>query len=129
MSKITVLLVDDHEGFINAALSHLRKVEWLDIVGRASNGLEALEICEREKVDIVIMDIFLPGIDGYQALRRIRQTALAPECRFVATTAYYTNDTEQEIAKRGFDGYIPKPFDSSRLIAYLESIVDRPHSS
>ena len=35
MSKITVLLVDDHEGFINAALRHLRKVEWLEVVGKA----------------------------------------------------------------------------------------------
>ena len=42
MNKLTVLLVDDHEGFINAAMRHFRKIDWLQIVGSAGNGLEAL---------------------------------------------------------------------------------------
>lgn len=64
MSKITVLLVDDHEGFINAALRHLRKVEWLEIVGRASNGLEAIERSETLRPDVVLMDLAMPEMGG-----------------------------------------------------------------
>ena len=69
MSKITVLLVDDHEGFINAALRHLRKVEWLEIVGRASNGLEAIERSETLRPDVVLMDLAMPEMGGLQATR------------------------------------------------------------
>ena len=72
MSKITVLLVDDHEGFINAALRHLRKVEWLEIVGRASNGLEAIERSETLRPDVVLMDLAMPEMGGLQATRLIK---------------------------------------------------------
>jgi CheY-like chemotaxis protein len=127
MNQMSILLVDDdpHACEVMQLVMRHHKLP-LTILGDAESALDYLK---SNTPDIVIMDIFLPGIDGYQALRRIRQTSLVPDCRFVATTAYYTNDTEQEITKRGFDGYIPKPFDSSQLITYLESIVDRPHSS
>lgn len=127
MNQMSILLVDDDPHACEVMQLVMRHHQLpLTILGDAESALDYLK---SNNPDIVIMDIFLPGIDGYQALRRIRQTSLAPDSRFVATTAYYTNDTEQEIAKRGFDGYIPKPFDSSRLVSYLESIVDRPHSS
>ena len=69
------------------------------------------------------MDIFLPSIDGFQALKSIRKEALSPKCRVIATTAYYTNDTQQEVMQRGFDGYIPKPFGPDALMTYLTDIA------
>ncbi len=88
----------------------------------AESALELLETHE-ETPDIIVMDIFLPGLDGYQALDRIRSMSDSPKRRVVATTAYYTHDTEQEIIRRGFDGFFAKPFDKN-LIRYLESILD-----
>lgn len=78
MSKITVLLVDDHEGFINAALRHLRKVEWLDVAGRASNGLEAIERSETLRPDVVLMDLAMPEMGGLQATRLIKTQDAPP---------------------------------------------------
>jgi CheY-like chemotaxis protein len=72
--------------------------------------------------DVVVIDLFLPGLDGYQAFDRIRSKSLAPNSRFVATTAYYNHDTEQEIAKRGFDGYLAKPISAENLVSYLQSV-------
>lgn len=82
----------------------------------------ALEFLKTNTPDIVLMDIFLPGLDGYQALDRIRRMYQSSKGRIIATTAYYTHDTEQEILSRGFDGYVAKPFDRN-LIGYLEKAL------
>ena len=68
-------------------------------------------------------DIFLPGTDGMQAFRYIREHMLAEHCPIVATSAYYTSDTEREMREWGFNGFLPKPFDLPRLIPYLEQVV------
>ena len=72
MNKITVLLVDDHEGFINAALRHLRKLPWIEVVGQAGNGLEAIERSEALRPDVVLMDLAMPEMGGLQATRLIK---------------------------------------------------------
>ena len=83
----------------------------------------ALADLERVTPDVVVIDLFLPGLDGYQLFDRIQTQSLAPNSRFVATTAYYTTDTEREIINRGFDGYLPKPIRAEQLVAYLQSVL------
>jgi CheY-like chemotaxis protein len=83
----------------------------------------ALTYLETNQPNVIVIDIMLPGTDGYQTLRQIRNNTNIPNCRFIATTAYYTSDTSQDVIRRGFDGYIPKPFDSSQIVAYLEDVV------
>ncbi len=75
--------------------------------------------------DVIVMDIFLPGIDGYQAYNHIRKQALAPKSAVIATTAYYTTDTQHEVLSWGFSGYLPKPFDPAMLVPYLEEVAGR----
>ena len=72
MSKVTVLLVDDHEGFINAALRHFRRFTWLEVVGTAANGLEAIERSEALRPQVVLMDLAMPEMGGLQATRLIK---------------------------------------------------------
>ena len=117
---ITVLLVDDDfdaQSVFELVMQHY-KVPF-DIVGDAESALDFLKT---HTPDVVLMDIFLPGMDGYQALDRIRRSATASGTRVIATTAYYTNDTQQEVIRRGFDGYLPKPFDDG-LVNYLQHIT------
>jgi CheY-like chemotaxis protein len=117
----SVLLVDDDpysQGVFELVMKHY------DLPFIVLDDAEtALDFLKTNSPDVVLMDIFLPGIDGYQALDRIRKMSQMPTCRVIATTAYYTHDTEQEVLKRGFDGYIAKPFDKN-LIAYLEHILN-----
>ena len=72
MDPITVLLVDDHEGFINAAMRHFRKVDWLRVVGTAANGLEAIERSDALRPRVVLMDLAMPEMGGLQATRLIK---------------------------------------------------------
>ena len=117
---MTVLLVDDDfdaQSVFELVMKHY-KVPF-NIVGDAESALDFLKT---NTPDVVLMDIFLPGMDGYQALDRIRRSSMATGSRIIATTAYYTNDTQQEVIRRGFDGYVPKPFDEG-LVGYLQRIT------
>ena len=117
---LSVLLVDDDphsQAVFELVMQHFNLP-----FSMVDDAESALTFLEANAPDIVLMDIFLPGLDGYQALDRIRRTALAPGSLIIATTAYYTHDTEQEVLQRGFDGYVPKPFDKG-LVSYLQSVV------
>src|SRR5215471_1867577 len=119
-TPVTVLLVDDDtdaQAVFELVMTHYNVP--FSIVGDAESALDYLKT---NTPDVVLMDIFLPGLDGYQALDRIRRSAIASGSRIVATTAYYTNDTRQELLQRGFDGYVPKPFDEG-LINYLQELA------
>ena len=120
MSKITVLLVDDHEGFINAALRHLRKVEWLEIVGRASNGLEAIERSETLRPDVVLMDLAMPEMGGLQATRLIKTQDAPP---FIVIASHFDDAEHREHALRaGADGFVSKLSYIQEVLAILEKL-------
>ncbi len=121
-SSMSILLVDDDPdacALFRMVMKHHNLSA--EVLGSAESALEYLQT---HNPDIVIMDIFLPGLDGFHALKQIRKASLAPNSRFIATTAYYTDDTEQEVYSRGFDGYIPKPFDAAGLADYLQRVLD-----
>ena len=125
MSKITVLLVDDHEGFINAALRHLRKVEWLDIVGRASNGLEAIERSETLRPDVVLMDLAMPEMGGLQATRLIKTQDAPP---FIVIASHFDDAEHREHAMRaGADDFVSKLSYIQEVLPILEKFKDSRH--
>ena len=125
MSKITVLLVDDHEGFINAALRHLRKVEWLEIVGRASNGLEAIERSETLRPDVVLMDLAMPEMGGLQATRLIKTQDAPP---FIVIASHFDDAEHREHAMRaGADDFVSKLSYIPEVLPILEKFKDRRH--
>ncbi|WP_454831142.1 response regulator [Pseudoxanthomonas wuyuanensis] len=114
MTKITVLLVDDHEGFINAAIRHLRKLEWLEIVGRAGNGLEAIERSETLRPDVVLMDLAMPEMGGLQATRLIKTQDNPP---FVVIASHFDDAEHREHASRaGADEFVSK-------LSYIQEVL------
>lgn len=125
MSKITVLLVDDHEGFINAALRHLRKVEWLEVVGRASNGLEAIERSETLRPDVVLMDLAMPEMGGLQATRLIKTQDAPP---FIVIASHFDDAEHREHAMRaGADDFVSKLSYIQEVLPILEKFKDSRH--
>lgn len=117
----SVLLVDDdaHTCNIFKMVMDHHKVK-LDI---ANNAEEAFALLQNSSPDVIVLDIFLPGTDGYQMFNRIRQKSLAPGSAIVATTAYYTESTQNDVIERGFQGYLPKPLDSNSLVPYLKNAI------
>ena len=78
MQPLKVLLVDDHAGFINAAVRHLRRLDWVEVVGSAGNGIEAIAQCEVLRPDVVLMDLAMPEMGGLQATRLIKAQDAPP---------------------------------------------------
>lgn len=104
--RLRILLVDDHDGFINAAMRHLRNVEWIEVVGRAGNGLEAIAQSESLRPDVILMDLAMPEMGGLQATRLIKAQDEPP---FVAIASHFDDAEHREHAVRaGADAFVSK---------------------
>ena len=120
MNKITVLLVDDHEGFINAAMRHLRKLPWIEVVGQAGNGLEARERSEALRPAVVLMDLAMPEMGGLQATRLIKAQDNPP---FIVIASHFDDAEHREHALRaGADGFVSKLSYIQEVLAILEKL-------
>jgi len=80
----------------------------------AVNGQEAVDICKEHKnIDLVMLDIKMPVMDGYDALKEIRR--ILPGIRIIAETSYALSGDKRKILAAGFDGYLPKPITQESL--------------
>jgi DNA-binding NarL/FixJ family response regulator len=120
---LSVLLVDDHEGFINAAVRHLRRLDWVDIVGSAGNGIEAIAQCEALRPDVVLMDLAMPEMGGLQATRLIKAQDAPP---FVVIASHFDDAEHREHALRaGADAFVSKLSYIHDVMPLLEKLAGR----
>ena len=125
MSTVRLLLVDDHEGFINAAMRHLRRIDWLDIVGSAGNGIEAIAQCEALRPDAVLMDLAMPEMGGLQATRLIKAQDNPP---YIVIASHFDDAEHREHALRaGADAFVSKLSYIQEVLPILEKFKDRRH--
>jgi class 3 adenylate cyclase/CheY-like chemotaxis protein len=91
-------------------------------VATASSGAEALEVLSSEHPDLVLLDILMPGMDGYEVCRRIRQD---PETAFLPVIMITASGEEEKIRaiESGADDFVNKPFDQAELLARVRSLV------
>ena len=116
----TVLVVDDEEAIVEIIEMSLRREQYTVI--RALCGTEALSAVERSRPDLVLLDVGLPDIDGFEVCRRIR---LASEVPIIMVTA--RGDDEDKIAGLGLgsDDYVVKPFNPKELVARIRRMLGR----
>ncbi|NLC61103.1 MAG: response regulator transcription factor [Gammaproteobacteria bacterium] len=120
MDPITVLLVDDHEGFINAAMRHFRKVDWLRVVGTAANGLEAIERSDALRPRVVLMDLAMPEMGGLQATRLIKAQDDPP---YIVIASHFDDAEHREHATRaGADNFVSKLSYVQEVMQILETL-------
>jgi len=89
----------------------------------ALDGLEGVAAAEREHPDLILMDIQLPGIDGYEATRRIRAVAALAAVPIIAVTSYALSGDEAKTRAAGCDGYVAKPFSPRQLLAKIREFL------
>lgn len=115
-----VLIADDHQMFVDGLKSLLEDEKEVRVVGEAKNGLEVLEICSREAVDIAIMDINMPVMDGIQTSRELSKKY--PSVKILGLSMYNDRDYISDILKAGAMGYILKNTGKENLLNAISTI-------
>ena len=118
--KKRILVVDD-EISIRMGIREFAEYKGYDVTG-AANGREALELCRQQDFDLIIMDIMMPEMDGYEAYRRIREINDIPALMLSAKGEEY--DKLQGF-EAGIDDYVVKPFSIKELMARVNVILMR----
>lgn len=121
--KETILLVDDENAVIEGCREVLEKMGY--IVSIAKNGREAIEIYRKspEKVDLVILDIIMPGMGGGETYNRLKE--INPDIKVLLTSGNSINGQANEILERGCNGFIQKPFNMEDLSRNMRGILDK----
>ena len=107
---LRVVLVDDNRDN-SELLGTLLLLRGHEVAATEADGLDGLAAIERERPDIAIVDIGLPGIDGFEVARRVRSGPLADRVRLFALTGYGLPEDRARAEAAGFDGFLVKPFD------------------
>ena len=117
MASPKIIIVDDND-LIRTLLRGILRAEECEIIGEARNGTLALELIEKSKPDIVLLDVLLPEMDGLETLQNIKQQY--PEIIVVMITGSPSKDNVKESIQGGASGFIVKPFNSAKVIETLK---------
>jgi two-component system, NarL family, response regulator LiaR len=104
--RLRVLIVDDHELFAEALKLWLDRDPTLEVVGIASTGAEAVDLALAHDVEVVLMDVSLPDIDGFEATRRLR--AIKRAAKVIALTGWSHEDLGTRVEDAGMVAYLSK---------------------
>ncbi len=120
MSK-RILLVEDQED-ARRIMRDLLSANGYALI-EATTGEEGLALAERERPDLILMDIQLPGLDGYEVTRRIKANTALRHIPIIAVTSYALSGDDQKAAAAGCDAYVAKPFSPRLLMAKIREFL------
>lgn len=115
-----IVLAED-EPITRMDISEMLEAHGYDVVGKASDGLQAVDLCRKYRPDLILMDIKMPKLDGIQAAQLIAKEELADS--IVMLTAYSGKEFIDKVKEIGAIGYIVKPIDEKNLIPQIEIAI------
>jgi two-component system, cell cycle response regulator DivK len=116
-----ILIVEDNEKNMYLMSFILGKSNY-EII-KANSGEEGVELALKEKPDLILMDIQLPGIDGLEAIKRIRKLNLDSEVPIIAVTSYAMSGDREKLMKGGCTGYIEKPINIESFLSEVKKYL------
>jgi len=120
MSTVRVLLAEDHTLVRLGFRALLEKLEGIEVIGEVSNGRDALRMSKEAEPDVVFMDIAMPGLNGLEATRRIRDEC--PRTKVLMLSMYTNEEYLQEALRAGAAGYLLKEADRAELELAIKTI-------
>ncbi|MEU7296583.1 response regulator transcription factor [Streptomyces exfoliatus] len=118
--RIRVLLVDDHQVVRRGLRTFLEVQDDIEVVGEASDGAEGVARAEELRPDVVLMDVKMPGTDGIEALKRLRE--LDNPARVLIVTSFTEQRTVVPALRAGASGYVYKDIDPDALAGAIRSV-------
>jgi two-component system cell cycle response regulator DivK len=116
-----ILIVEDQEDN-RAILRDLLGAAGFDLI-EARSGEEGVTVTERERPDLILMDIQLPVMDGYEATRRIKSRPALEPIPIIAVTSYALSGDDAKARAAGCNGYVTKPFSPRQLLAKVREYL------
>jgi len=120
MSRKKILVVDDTE-FNRDLVVQLLEDEYDMVI--AENGEEAVQVTESERPDLILMDLGMPVMDGWEATRILKANENLKQIPVIAVTSHAMVGDEIEARKAGCDDYLPKPIDEDLLIRKIRNFI------
>lgn len=118
---IRVVIVDDHQMFVDGIKLLIKSMPNIDVVGEGNNGAQVIDVLSRVHADIVLMDINMPQMDGLEATKHI--VAKYPKCKVLMLTMHNTVNYVETLLKAGAHGYILKNTGVDELQKAIETVV------
>ncbi|NLB79704.1 MAG: response regulator [Clostridiaceae bacterium] len=121
MNKITFVITDDAIFMRTLLRKIIEQSDEFEVVGEASNGLEAIDAAEKYQPDILTLDITMPEMDGIQAVKEILR--VSPKTRIIMVSAMGQQSMVIEAIKQGAKDFVVKPFDKSRVYQSIKNVL------
>ena len=119
--KVTVLIADDQTLFREGIKDVLTGEKWIEVVGEAADGVEAVAQAKKLRPDVVLMDIKLPKLDGINATRQIRQTC--PEVNVLMLSSFEDEAHVLDAIQAGANGYLSKMLPAAELVNSIKTFT------
>jgi CheY-like chemotaxis protein len=119
----SILVIEDDEMNIDMITQRLELRGYR--VSTAGDGLRGIELALEEVPDLILMDVSLPEVDGWEATRRLKAAAATRRIPVVALTAHATEGDREKASDAGCDAYETKPVDFQRLLSTMEGLLGR----
>ncbi|WP_431241921.1 response regulator [Flavobacterium sp. P21] len=121
MKKINLLIADDHTMFLQGIVSLLEQESEINIVGKAVNGIEALEKIKTENPDLVILDISMPEMDGIELSKILKKDF--PQVKILVVSTHSNVKIISRLIRIGVNGYLLKNAEKSELLKAIQTIA------
>lgn len=118
---LTVLIVDDNDDNRDLYTQYLEHRGLT--VASAANALDGIALAEQLRPDLILMDLGLPGLDGWEATRRLKQTDWSAGITIVAVTAHVLEEARQRALEAGVDGFVTKPVTPDVLYETIQRLL------
>ncbi len=122
MKQIKILIVDDHPMMREALRTALMEEPGLDVIGEASNGMEAITMASETHPDVILMDLLMSGMDGLEATTRIMEAD--PNARVLVVTSLEDEEKILAAIQAGALGYFPKTAPRTFLLEAIHKVAD-----
>ncbi len=119
---MNLLIADDHTLFIEGLSMLVSRIEDVHVVGDAKNGKQVIELCQSQKIDLILMDLEMPEMGGIEATEIIKRDF--PNIKIVAVTMLHDYNTIKRALRSGMDGYVVKNLGISELQKAIETVMN-----
>ena len=119
MEKIKIAIADDNRELVELMTEFLESQPNMEVVGVAYDGRECIGILEQTEADILLLDIIMPVLDGYETTRRLRADPRFADLPVIAMTADAMSGDKQRALASGMNDYVAKPFVINEMFAVL----------